>query len=109
MHSLGKVGPSFSFFLKPFLLFLLLTLNTKCFLGSLSILGNPFHFISDIDTINQIKTICHDRATKQTKSTQSLDKIFFKQSPIQVLYNLEVMIIVVKFCRYSDSVSIFNT
>ncbi|XP_057300867.1 probable ubiquitin carboxyl-terminal hydrolase FAF-X [Hydractinia symbiolongicarpus] len=46
---------------------------------------------SDIETINQIKLVCHERAIKGKQASQSLEKFFLSQSPIQVLYNLEVI------------------
>ena len=48
----------------------------------------------DVETINQIKAVCHDLAHNGNQSNTNLETFFFSQSPIQVLYNLEVRYLV---------------
>ncbi|XP_065644318.1 ubiquitin carboxyl-terminal hydrolase 9X isoform X4 [Hydra vulgaris] len=43
---------------------------------------------SDVDTINNIKTLCHN---SMIKGMSSLDKLFSTVTPIQALYNLEII------------------
>jgi ubiquitin carboxyl-terminal hydrolase 9/24 len=45
----------------------------------------------DTDVITNIKLICSDLAQKGSKSSMSLEKLFFTNSPMQVLYYLEVV------------------
>ncbi|XP_031549243.1 probable ubiquitin carboxyl-terminal hydrolase FAF-X isoform X2 [Actinia tenebrosa] len=47
---------------------------------------------SDAHIVKQVKSICHDHADQGSKdSLQNLEKIFLTKSPMQALYNLEVV------------------
>lgn len=46
---------------------------------------------SDVDTIQQIKTTCHELTQNQKSPQFYLEKFFFDVSPLQVMYNLEVV------------------
>ncbi|XP_065055791.1 probable ubiquitin carboxyl-terminal hydrolase FAF-X isoform X1 [Rhopilema esculentum] len=46
---------------------------------------------TDVDTIRKTRLICEDRALKGSKSNVNLDILFFTPTPINVLYNLQVV------------------